>query len=213
MILGASLANFVQDGDSVTALTTVMGPLALIVVPIFAAGVAGSNAMNLYCGALSAITIVQTFLPNWRVRPSARIVTASILAAISFGIATLTASNFMDAYTNFLSLLLYVLVPWTAINLVDYYLVQHGRYDISAFFRRDGGIYGKFNGPALICYAVGILIQIPFMAIGLYVGPIAARMHDVDTSWIVGLLVVSPLYLVMVRRRGTAIRVAFQGGA
>jgi purine-cytosine permease-like protein len=33
-------------------------------------------------------------------------------------------------YTNFITVLLYVLVPWTAINLVDYYLVAHGEYHV-----------------------------------------------------------------------------------
>jgi purine-cytosine permease-like protein len=30
--------------------------------------------------------------------------------------------------------LLYVLVPWTAINLVDYYLVAHGEYHVESFY-------------------------------------------------------------------------------
>jgi len=210
MFLGAALALFASNGDVVAALTAVMGPLALVVVPIFAAGVVGGNAMNLYCGALSSITIIQTFMPHWKARPRSRVVTASLLAAVSVAIATLTASNFLEAYTNFLSLLLYVLVPWTAINLVDFYLVQHGVYDVAAFFLRDGGVYGRFNAPALTCYAIGIVIQVPFMATGLYTGPIAALMHGVDTSWIVGLVAISPLYWVMVKRRGAAIRLAVE---
>jgi NCS1 family nucleobase:cation symporter-1 len=211
MGLGAALANLVPDGDAVAGLTSVLGPLALLVVPIFAAGVACSNAMNLYCGALSAITIGQTFWPKWEARSAARAVIASLLAGAAVLIAVLSAPNFMAAYTNFLSLLLYVLVPWTAINLVDYYVVQHGNYDVPAFFRRDGGVYGRYNAPALICYVIGIVVQVPFMATGLYTGPIAAAMKGVDASWIVGLAVISPLYWLMVRGRGAAIRLAVEG--
>ena len=101
-------------------------------------------------------------------------------------------------------------MPWTAINLVDFYIVQHGRYDVAAFFRRDGGVYGRYNGPALICYGIGILIQIPFVSTGLYTGPVAAKMQGVDTSWIVGLVVVSPLYWAMVRKRGGATQLAVE---
>ena len=36
-------------------------------------------------------------------------------------------------------------MPWTLINLIDFYLVQHGEYDVPAMFRPDGGPYGRFN--------------------------------------------------------------------
>jgi NCS1 family nucleobase:cation symporter-1 len=86
------------------------------------------------------------------------------------------------------------MVPWTAVNLVDFYLVRHGDYDVSAFFQADGGIYGRYNWPALICYVLGILVQAPFIWTDLYHGPIAAAMGGLDISWIVGLAVISPLY-------------------
>jgi NCS1 family nucleobase:cation symporter-1 len=206
MVLGVGLAELVTDGDPVRALTAVMGPFSIFVVLVLAGGVACGNAMNLYCGALSAITIGQTFAPRWKVRSSARALTAITLAAVSLAIATLSASNFMVSYTNFLSLLLYVLVPWTAINLVDFYLVQHGRYDVSAFFRQDGGVYGRYNIPALICYGIGVLIQVPFMSTDVYRGPIATMIKGADVAWLVGLLVVSPLYWLMVRKRALAAR-------
>jgi NCS1 family nucleobase:cation symporter-1 len=107
----------------------------------------------------------------------------------------------MANYTNFILLLLYVLVPWTAINLVDYYLVAHGSYDVASFFRRDGGIYGYFNWTAVGCYVLGILVQIPFMATELYTGVIAKAMGGADVSWIVGLVVISPIYYLASRRR------------
>jgi NCS1 family nucleobase:cation symporter-1 len=107
----------------------------------------------------------------------------------------------MANYTNFILLLLYVLVPWTAINLVDYYLIAHGKYDVESFFRRDGGIYGYFNWTAVGCYVLGILVQIPFMATELYTGVIAHAMGGADISWIVGLVVISPIYYLASRRR------------
>ena len=68
-------------------------------------------------------------------------------------------------------MLLYLLVPWTAVNLVDYYLVRFGNYHVPSFFAFDGGIYGNYNVAALVCYALGIAVQIPFVATDLYTGP------------------------------------------
>ena len=54
-------------------------------------------------------------------------------------------STFLTSYYNFILFLLYLLVPWTSINLVDFYLVRHGHYDVPSFFRQDGGEYGRFQ--------------------------------------------------------------------
>jgi NCS1 family nucleobase:cation symporter-1 len=35
------------------------------------------------------------------------------------------------AINNALLIMLYLLAPWTAINLVDYFLVRRGHYDIA----------------------------------------------------------------------------------
>ena len=48
-------------------------------------------------------------------------------------------------------------------------------------------------------YLAGAVIQVPFSATAIYTGPAAAAMGGVDISWIVGLVVVSPLYYVAAR--------------
>ena len=101
--------------------------------------------MNLYCGVLSTITLIHTFWPDWKAGAAARIVIAIAITVVGLMIALFAAANFLTNYTNFILLLLYVLVPWTAVNLVDFYLVRHGDYDVSSFFTRDGGVYGRFN--------------------------------------------------------------------
>ncbi|MCY1232783.1 hypothetical protein D9M72_452970 [compost metagenome] len=67
------------------------------------------------------------------------------------------------------------------------------------FFKRDGGVYGRFNWVAIGSYLAGALIQVPFSATAVYTGPLAAAMGGVDISWIVGLAVVAPLYYVAAR--------------
>jgi NCS1 family nucleobase:cation symporter-1 len=203
MILGAMLGLLAANGDVVGGLTTFTGPASVFIVIIFSVGIAGTNAMNLYCGVLSTITVVQTFAAGWKAGPAARIVIALVIMAIGATIGLFAASNFLTNYTNFILLLLYVLVPWTAVNLVDFYLVRHGDYDVSSFFTRDGGIYGRFNKAAIFCYLLGIAIQLPFVDTTLYTGPVAKMLNGVDLSWIVGLLVVSPIYYFMVRKTKT----------
>ncbi|MCW3767967.1 cytosine permease [Paenarthrobacter sp. PAE-2] len=204
MILGAlvgTLAVTMSAGDVeiVGSLGALLQPWTLIIVGIFCLGVAASNAMNLYCGVLCALTIWQTFKPTWLPRAKTRSVAAVVLFTLAVLIALFARDNFILFYTNFLSFLMYVLVPWTAINLVDYYLLQHGDYRVEDFFKRDGGVYGRFNWVAIGSYVAGALIQVPFSATAVYTGPLAAAMGGVDISWIVGLVVVAPLYYLAAR--------------
>jgi NCS1 family nucleobase:cation symporter-1 len=173
-------------------------------VVIFSIGIGATTAMNIYCGVLSTITVGQTFKPGWKADAAARIVLSLIFIVLALAMALLGAKNFMVNYENFLALLLCVMAPWTAINLVDFYLVQHGRYDVPSFFLADGGIYGRYNATALFCYGFGIVIQVPFLATHPYTGTIAKALGGVDISWLVALAVVSPLYYVLALRSGRA---------
>ena len=204
MALGALIGLATPRGNNLIAglaeLTRGIAPLVLIV---FSVGIAAANAINLYCGALSAMTFGQTLIPSWSPGPQARTVMALALFGLSLMGAILGKAEFLINYEHFILLLLYVLVPWTAINLVDYYLLRHGVYDVASFFRQDGGIYGRVNIAAVTCYGVGILVQIPFIASALYTGPIARAIGGIDLSWIVGLLVTSPAYYWLALRSQT----------
>jgi NCS1 family nucleobase:cation symporter-1 len=200
MILGAMVGLASPKGSLVAgfaALTHGITPLVLIV---FAVSIASANAINLYCGALSTLTFGQTLIPSWSPGPRARVVVSIILFGFAVAGALLSQESFLANYESFILALLYVLVPWTAINLVDYYLLRHGRYDVASFFRQDGGIYGRVNGPAVTCYAVGILVQLPFIHSQLYTGPVAKAIGGIDLSWIVGLVVTSPAYYWLAKR-------------
>jgi len=201
VVVGLSIA-----GDDVAAGFGQMMPasLNLLLLMTLSIGIIASNAMNCYCGTLSTITIGQTLIPRWSAKAGSRAIVALALFSISMTMALLGKDDFMDNYLNFIMLLLYVLVPWTAINLVDYYLVMHGSYDVPSFFRRDGGVYGYFNWTAIFCYCLGFAVQVPFMATDLYTGAVARALNGADISWLVGLLVVSPVYYVLAVRRQKA---------
>ena len=204
MLLGALLGLTVPDKNIVAGLASATQPISILIVVIFSIGIGATTAMNIYCGVLSTITVGQTFRPNWKADAAARIVLSIIFIVLALAMALLGAKNFMVNYENFLALLLCVMAPWTAINLVDFYLVQHGHYDVPSFFVADGGIYGRYNATALFCYGFGVVIQAPFLATHPYTGSIAKALGGVDISWLVALAVVSPLYYVLALKSGRA---------
>jgi NCS1 family nucleobase:cation symporter-1 len=210
MIFGALIGPAVVDGDVVAALSRLTGPASTPIVLLFAPGVAIAGAICFYGGSLAIITLAQTFFANWRATARARTVITVGMFVTALLIGLEGASNFLTLYSQFNELLLYLLIPWTAVNLVDYYLVRFGNYDVPSFFAFDGGVYGKYNIPALVCYALGIVVQIPFIATDLYTGPIARAVGGADLSWIVGLLFVSPVYYFAARERPAAALVALE---
>jgi NCS1 family nucleobase:cation symporter-1 len=200
MALGAIVGAAMPKLDTAAGLTALTPGISGIAILVFGVGISISNSMNLYCGSLSVITIGQTLFPRWHPRAGARAVIALVLFGIALVLGLAFADNFLVNLSNFMVLLLCVLIPWTAVNLVDYYLLRHGEYDIASLFRRDGGVYGRVNVNAVVCYLVGIAVQIPFVATAFYTGPVATALHGVDISWIVGLAVICPLYYLLMRR-------------
>jgi nucleobase:cation symporter-1, NCS1 family len=200
MILGAVVGLGSAEKNLVTGLGTLTHGIAPLVLIVFSVGVATANAMNLYCGVLSVLTFGQTLFPAWRPRATARALISLVLFSLSLAGALLGKDSFLANYTDFILLLLYVLVPWTAVNLVDYYLLRHGQYDVLAFFRQDGGIYGRINAAAVQCYVIGIFVQLPFVVSPVFTGPAARAMGGLDVSWIVGLAVTGPAYYWLASR-------------
>ena len=202
MVLGALVGAALPDADTVDGLSQLVGGIGSLVIAVFGIGIAATNAMNLYCGALSTITVGQTLVPSWLPRASSRAVVSVVLFCVALVMAIAGQDNFLVNFTNFMLLLLCVLVPWTAVNLVDYYVIRHGDYDIESLFERDGGVYGRYNVVAIACYFLGIVIQLPFLSTTIYTGFLAHRLGGVDVSWIVGLAVTCPLYYGLMRSSG-----------
>ncbi|AIN59105.1 cytosine permease [Pseudomonas soli] len=177
--------------DAVKLATGTLGPLMLV---LFLLSVISHNALNLYGAVLSIITLVQTFAYRWIPTAKSRAVLSLLVLAACCVVAVFASADFIGHFVDMVLVLLVVLVPWTAINLIDFYVIHKGDYDIDSIFKIDGGIYGRYNPQALIAYAVGIVVQIPFMNTPLYVGPVSAHINGADLSWLVGLAITSPLY-------------------
>ena len=93
-----------------------------------------------------------------------------------------------------LTIMLYLLVPWTSVNLVDYFFVRRGRYAITDLFKPDG-IYGAWGSRGLTAYALGFCATLPFFVLpDVYTGPAARALGGVDVGWLVGLIVAGGAY-------------------
>jgi purine-cytosine permease-like protein len=56
--------------------------------------------------------------------------------------ALISSNDFINRFGDFLALLLYLFTPWTAINLIDFYIVRKGHYSIREIFN-PSGMYGR----------------------------------------------------------------------
>ncbi|MCP6302675.1 cytosine permease, partial [Klebsiella pneumoniae] len=86
------------------------------------------------------------WIPTVRARA---VLSLMVLAACSV-VAVFASSDFIGHFVDMVLVLLVVLVPWTAINLIDFYAIHKGQYDIQSIFQVDGGRYGRYNPQALI---------------------------------------------------------------
>jgi nucleobase:cation symporter-1, NCS1 family len=91
-----------------------------------------------------------------------------------------------------------VFIPWSAINLTDYYLVKHGNYDVASFFTPKGR-YGGFLWRGLIAYLLAVAVQIPFIDQAFYTGPLVSVIGGIDISWVVGGVAGFVFYLIALR--------------
>jgi nucleobase:cation symporter-1, NCS1 family len=208
MCIGAIAAVVALTAVSANApayLSNVFGTAKWLFLIIIILGVGSGNFGNLYGPFLTIFAIISPSgkLASKTTGRAARLITTTVIAIIGTLIAIKASSNFMTDLTNFLVFTLYLLVPWTAINLTDYYLIRRGHYDIPELFKTDG-IYGKVNWYALIVYALTVLVEWPFMNNAWIVGAAAKALGGADIAWIVGFVFASVVYYVGARYRMSA---------
>ncbi len=161
------------------------------------------TCLNAYGTFMCTATTVTAFTGARSMGRAARTVFVTLMLLVAGAIALLASANFLENFRDFVLLLLMVFTPWSAINLTDYYLVSREKVDIPALYDPDAR-YGRWNAAALTTYAVGVLVQIPFLAQALYTGPVTEALGGADISWMVGLVVPSVMYYVWASRRNVA---------
>ena len=198
MTLGALLAAWAgKDFDTIRSINAagdkVFSGFGAIVLLFATLGLVSVTALNMYGGSLTLISAIDSFK---KVQPtvSVRALTIGLTAALSLIGAMAATANFLTNFNNFLLLVLYLFIPWTAVNLMDYYVVRRGHYAIAEIFNPHG-MYGRWGWHGIISYLVGFGVMVPFFSVGtLYVGPIAHAMDGADLSLFVGLPVAGLLY-------------------
>lgn len=201
MILGA-IATIVAPKQSeamVSYFGHLSGGISFITYVLVMFGVLAINTLNLYGAFMSTVTTISAFT-KWRSTQKTRVTFILIVAVIGTLLSIWGQGNFLDNYSKFLLLLLYFMIPWTAINLVDFYLLRKGNYNVDAIFNANGE-YGRVNWIAIAAYVIAVGIQWPFMNTELYVGPIASLLHGADIAWIVALIVSAALYYFPMKSR------------
>lgn len=175
------------------------GLIAFVIYLCIVTGKLTVNTLNAYGGSMTMLTTFSGLRGHNRLHPVARLVCVFAFLLASVLVAWLASADFLNNFKNFILVLLMVFIPWSSINLVDYYLVSKERVDIPALYDAKGR-YGAFNVPALVTYAIGVLIQIPFLAQKLYTGPLTEKLGGADISWIVGLVVTALIYYPWAKR-------------
>ncbi|BBA98893.1 putative cytosine/purine/uracil/thiamine/ allantoin permease family protein [Actinacidiphila reveromycinica] len=203
MVLGCLLAAWAgKDFDTIASIDAagdkVFDGFGAVVLVFSALGLVSVTALNMYGGSL---TLISAFDSVRKIRPTigARLLTLVLTAALSLAGALAATSDFLTNFNNFLLLVLYLFIPWTAVNLMDYYVVRRGHYAIAEIFKPHG-VYGRWGWRGIISYLVGFGAMVPFFSVGtLFTGPAAKALNGADISLFIGLPVSGLLYWWLAR--------------
>jgi NCS1 family nucleobase:cation symporter-1 len=201
MLVGTLSAALYPTMEVATALKTVADaalpgfgkPLLLCSL----VGLVTITSLNYYGASLTFLSIMDSIKPG-RLTVAKRLLTLLISAVVATGLALSPSQNFMQQFSEFLDVLLYLFTPWTAINLVDFYWIRKGHYSVREIFNPHG-MYGRWNARGLWAYGIGFASMIPFFSTAHFKGPVAKALGGSDIAMLVGLPVSALVYIVMCR--------------
>lgn len=176
------------------------GLVASFLYFVIALGKLTVNVLNTYGGFMSIVTSISGFRGRRVLSQRGRSAYMAAIMVAGTVVAIAGRNSFLDSFADFLLFLLTFFTPWSAINLVDYYLISKERYDLPAL-SDPGGRYGGWRWEALLVYGIGLAAQFPFLSTSFYTGPVVSTLGGADVSWIVGLVVPALLYRVLGARR------------
>jgi nucleobase:cation symporter-1, NCS1 family len=200
--LGAWLATRLGASDGLVALhdagQAIFAGFGVVMALASVTALVATMGLNAYSGMLTVVTALNSLLdvpPTPRLRNIAISIVAAAWIAITFAIT----ANAIELLFATLTIMLYLLVPWTSVNLTDYFFVRRGRYAITQLFMPHG-IYHAWGARGLIAYALGFIATLPFFVVpDFYMGPAARALGGVDVGWLVGLAVSGGIYLLLCR--------------
>jgi NCS1 family nucleobase:cation symporter-1 len=191
--LAALVPSVATDGP-VPAIAKISGKWALV---IMALSLINSDTLNAYTGAFQVLALGNMWRRFKSVSVMLRVVPFVCVMAVGVLIAYIGYGHFVSNLSNFLNVLLVIFIPWSAVNLTDYFLVRRGNYDVTGFFIPNG-VYGRVAWRGLFAYAIGLAAEWPFVSQLDYTGPLVKDLGGADISWIVGFFVSAIVYLILV---------------
>lgn len=162
---------------------------------------------GMYSGTIAVLSSLEAFR-SLRSTARLRFITLIIAGVLIVVFSLALPGNILTRFSAFLSLLGYLLIPWTAVNLTDYYLIRRARYSITDILAPDGGLYHKWNRTGLVSYAAGFVVMIPFFSTPLYTGPVARALHGADLSFVIGFVVAAVVYWAWMRKQDLSAEMA-----
>jgi nucleobase:cation symporter-1, NCS1 family len=155
------------------------------------------TSLNFYGASLTLMSVMDSIRPSPPTLKK-RLMTLLLATIAATGIALASTRNFVENFGEFLAVLLYLFTPWTAINLVDFYVVRRGHYSVREIFN-SRGMYGRWNWRGLCAYGVGFAAMIPFFSTESWKGPVARMLGGADIAMLVGLPVSGLVYVLACR--------------
>lgn len=195
LIIGAWLATTFGATDALSSLAAAgnaaIPGLGIVLAMVSVATLVVCLGSFSYSVALQVMTAADMF--GVRGGPRARLWVGVGAVILWAAIAIPFGDDVVGVAGAALSLMLFLLVPWTAVNLTDYFLVRRGEYVIADILSKHGR-YGLWSRRGLVAYGAGFVAMVPFAVLPFYVGPLAAAIGSLDVSFIVGLVVASAAY-------------------
>lgn len=196
MLIGA-IAAALSPGQNLAAGLVMLGDMVfsgfgetLVIISVLI--LITSAAQNFYGASITLLSIIDT-VKTQKSTLLKRIIAMLVVGSSAMLIALSASADFVKEFGDFLAILLYLFTPWTAINLVDFYGIRHGKYSIKEIFNPNG-IYGKWNWRGIGAYIVGFVVMLPFSNTGLYTGYVSGRLDGADISMPIGLAASALVY-------------------
>jgi nucleobase:cation symporter-1, NCS1 family len=174
-------------------LSTLLPGAAWLAVIVLLLGTVAAATVNVYSSVLAALAIGSRSggaAPPLVVRG----IGAGVIMAVAGYLASGISATLLIDITNLAAPLIYLVIPWSAINLVDYYVVRRGRYDVRGLFL--SGRNRDVNWRTMLAFVAGVAAEVPFAdsVYPAFEGPVASAWNGLDISWLAGFAVAGGLY-------------------
>ena len=171
------------------AMPSIVYTLTLLVIAL---GAVAANAINIYSGAMSFLTLGITLTLKQR---RAAVALAAGVVGLLIGIGFQANVGPGSKYEFFMLVIAYWLAAWLGVLLTDYWLRRGNFGDEQVFFDRG---YNTWQG--WVSMLVALLVSIGLFADqpALYAGPIASAFPAIgDLTFLVGFVVAAVLYYAL----------------